>query len=253
MRSQRINALQEYIFEKKFVSLQELCVHFGVSLSTLRRDLEILDGQGLIQKSYGGVAAQPPRQLITPYETRDIINREAKRKIARAAASLVDDGDIIYIDSGSTPMGMVDFLGDGRHVTILTNNVNVIVKAIPFENIEVITLSGTLSRHSYSFTGGYAAKILLRHNINKSFMGTTGISMKNGVTNSQSSEVEIKKTAVEHCQRSFILADSKKIGVISLFTYCPFESIDTIVTEAELPSDYMECLAANQSRVIVAP
>jgi DeoR family myo-inositol catabolism operon transcriptional repressor len=252
MRSQRINSLQEYIFEKNLVSLRDLCDHFGVSLSTLRRDLAALDHQGLIKKTYGGVAAQSTRQLITPYEERDIIHREAKWKIARAAAGLVNNGDIIFIDSGSTAMGIVDFLGSARNVTILTNNINAIVKSLPLDNIRVITLSGLLNRRTRSFTGESAAKILLRYNINKSFMGTTGVSITNGVTNSSSTEVEIKTTAVQRCQQNILLADSSKIGVISLFTYCQFDQVDAIVTEKSLPDPYMERLRKNQATAVIA-
>jgi DeoR family transcriptional regulator, myo-inositol catabolism operon repressor len=182
------------LLRRKLASLQELCDHFGVSLSTLRRDLTSVEQRGLIRKTCGGVAAQPTRQLVTPYEERDIINRAAKQKIARAAAAgRVDDGDIIFIDFGSTVMGMIDFLEQARGVTILTNNINIIVKAIHMENIQIITLPGVLNRQTYSFAGESAANILTNYNINKSLMGTTGISISNGVTNSSSTEVEIKK------------------------------------------------------------
>jgi DeoR family myo-inositol catabolism operon transcriptional repressor len=252
MRSQRLNSLQEYIFEKKLVSLPELCDHFGVSLSTLRRDLVSLEQRGLIKKTYGGVAAQPARQLITPYESRNIINREAKLRIAQAAAGLVNDGDIIYIDSGSTVMAMVDFLEKSQGVTILTNNLNVIVRAVHMENIQVISLSGTLNRQVYSFTGDSAAKILARYNINKSFMGCTGISLTNGVTNSSATEVEIKRTAIERSPHNILLLDSSKVGVISLFTYCSLEDLHVVVTDKELPEEYTARFARTDAKILVA-
>lgn len=248
----RLDKLQEYIFEKNSVSLKELCSVFGISLVTLRRDLTLLENQGIIKKTYGGVVCQSLRHIVTPYEERNIINIEGKRDIARIAASLIEPGDIIFIDSGSTNMFLVEYISKIENITVLTNNMSIIAQAILMDNIQLITLSGIFNKTSKSFIGEHSAQILMEYNITKSFLGSTGISITNGITNSISAEKEIKKLAAENSQTSIVLVDYNKIDVVSLFTYSKLEDIDILITDRPLAKNYEIYLRENNVKVIIA-
>ena len=130
MRSQRIAEIENYIYEHKTVSLDRLCQVFQVSKNTIRRDVEEIIKNPDIVKTYGGVMLNgQTKKMLVSFSERTISHQDAKKSIARRAASFVEDGDSIFIDSGPTPLYMLDYLQD-RNITILTNNIEVIVRAM---------------------------------------------------------------------------------------------------------------------------
>lgn len=251
MRSQRIEEIRKYIYENKTVTLDEICKNFQVSKSTLRRDLNSILQSSDIKKIYGGVTAIPKRGLVS-FEERNISNLEVKRKIAAAAAGLIQENDIIFIDSGTTTLPIIDFIKEKKNITILTNNVEIILHAIPYENINIISLSGTLSRKTLSFTGASAVQVLQNYNISKAFMATTGFSIANGVTNSSPSESDIKRAVVQRSQNVCLLADNSKCNIVSLITYCGLEKINTLVTDVYPQKEICNFMHNNGNEILIA-
>lgn len=251
MRSQRIEEIKKYIYENKTVTLDEICKNFQVSKSTLRRDLDTILQSGDIKKIYGGVTALPKRGLVS-FEERNISHLEVKRRIAATAAKLIQENDIIFIDSGTTTLPIIDFIKDMRNITVLTNNVEIIMHAIPYENINIISLSGTLNRKTLSFTGTSAVQVLQNYNISKAFMATTGFSIANGVTNSSALESDIKRAVVQRSQNVNLLADSSKCNVISLITYCGLDKINTLVTDKKPTKEICNFMHNNGSEILIA-
>lgn len=251
MRTQRIEKIKSYIYENKTVTLDQICDQFQVSKSTLRRDLDSILQVSDIKKIYGGVTALPKKGLIS-FEERNISNLDAKRRIAAAAADLVQDGDIIFIDSGTTTLQIMESIKDKQDITVLTNNVELILRAIPYDNINIISLSGALNRKTFSFTGASAAQVLQNYNISKAFMAATGFSIASGISNSSPEESDIKRMAVQRSQQVCLLADSSKCGVVSLITYCEPDRLDILITSAELPKDYQDFFKKCGVRIIVA-
>lgn len=251
MRPQRIEEIKDYIYENKTVTLDQICKNFKISKSTIRRDLnEILAG-GDIKKIYGGVTVLPEKEL-TSFEERNISNLNVKERIAAAAAELVEDGDIIFIDSGTTTLPIIDHIGNKKEVTILTNNVEIIIRAIPYSNINIISLSGTLNRKTLSFTGSSAAQVLQTYNISKAFMAATGFSIASGCTNSSPLESDVKRMAVQRSQQVYLLADRSKCGVVSLITYCNLSKVNTLVTDEYPPKDVCSYIEEHGGRILIA-
>ena len=251
MRSKRIEEIKNYIYTNKTVTLDQLCSEFEVSMSTLRRDLEEVLQEKDIKKIYGGVTTTQKKGLIS-FDERNIANRELKERIAAKAASLVENGDIIFIDSGTTTLHMIEAMKDKSDITILTNNIEIIIQAIPYENINIISLSGTLSRKTLSFTGTMAAQVLQNYNISKAFMASTGFSIENGITNSSPLETEVKQMAVQRSRQTYLLADSTKSGVISLMTYCTLDKLDALITDALPAKDICDFMERHGTRIILA-
>lgn len=251
MRSQRIEDIKEYIYQNKTVTLDQICDHFQVSKSTLRRDLASILQSSDIKKIYGGVTALPKKELVS-FEERNISNLDSKRRIAKTAAAYVQDDDIIFIDSGTTTLPIIDFIKDKVNITILTNNVEIILQAIPYNNINIISLSGTLNRKTLSFTGSSAALVLQNYNISKAFMASTGFSIASGLTNSSPSESDIKRMAVQRSQQIYLLADSGKCGNVSLITYCDLNKVDVLITDAELSQEYSDYFKKFGNQIVIA-
>lgn len=231
MRSQRITEIEQYIYIHQAVTLDELCDVFQVSKNTIRRDIEIIIQNPDIVKTYGGVKinSQSPKTLVS-FTERSIKHQETKRMIAAKAASFVEDGDSIFIDSGTTTMYMLEHLKD-KQITLLTNNLEVMIQAMPYNNINLISLSGSLNRKTLSLTGNSAAKVLSTYNIKHAFMAATGFTMENGATNSSPEETCIKEMAVQKSQNRYLLADSSKYGIVSLLTYAPLDAFTGIITD----------------------
>nr|WP_122012909.1 DeoR/GlpR family DNA-binding transcription regulator [Maliibacterium massiliense] len=251
MRTKRIEQVEEYIIQHKTVTIDTLCEVFDVSKNTIRRDLDELAVRGTIKKIYGGVTANASKELLS-FDERNITNMSAKLRIARRASEFVRDGDIVFIDSGTTPLGLVDCIKDRKGLSIFTNSLEVISRAIPYENLDVITLSGTLIRKTYSFAGLDAANVLRNYNITKCFMAATGISLQNGVTNSSPMECEVKKMAVQKSNHVYLLADHTKFDNVSLMTYCSVSDVHTVITDAVPPQKFMDYFKEHEIELIVA-
>lgn len=250
MRTKRIEDIKKYIYDNKTITLDQICDKFEISKSTLRRDLEAILSEGNIKKIYGGVTALPQRELIS-FDERNIAHLAEKKKIATSAAQLVENGDIIFIDSGTTTVHIIDLLKSKKNITVVTNNVAAILSGISYNNINIITLSGTLDRKTLSFTGSYGSQILKNFNIGKAFMASTGFSVASGVTNSSPLETDIKQAAVERSQQVYLLADSSKCDVVALITYCGLDKIDALITEAEPSKEVRDFMASHKKQIIV--
>lgn len=250
MNNSRLEEISLYIKERKKVSLDELCIKFSISLSTLRRDLKKLEDTGSIQKIYGGVKTRTQREL-TPLSTRIDINHTGKFKIARHAASSIVDGDIIFLDSGSTAGAMAQFLARPNNLTVVTNNILVIEKVIHFPKIHLITLSGLYNRNTFSFVGDEVAPMLRHYNISKAFMGTTGFSPTSGITHSTQLEASVKRCAVNIAQNVYLLADHLKFDAFAPYTYCTLDDIDKLYTDAPLSEDYAKLCQKHHTEVII--
>ena len=234
MKADRMLEMERYILNQGAATMDELRLHFDVSMNTVRRDVAELLKRGTVEKVYGGVCARKNEQALTPYEVRRRGSEDAKVAIGKRAAELVSDGDIIFIDSGTTTLHMIDFLADKRDLTIITNNLEAINRALPYENITIIALPGQVRRKTHSFTGDDAVRYLRRFNVRIAFMAATGLS-SHGVTNSSPMEYEIKKCAVESAETTVLLISHTKFGVTGLMTFAQLEDFDCLVTD-EAPS-----------------
>jgi len=249
IKEKRIKKIQEYVIEHQSVSLDELITVFEVSKNTIRRDIQELVDRGELKKVYGGVTTV--RKRLESFQDRKIRNKGQKESIVKRASSYVEDGDIIFIDSGTTTIGLFEFLKE-RQLTIFTNSIDFILRAIPFEHLNVISIGGMLDPKTNSFSNPRSLDLLKDYNIKKAFMASTGISLANGVTNASPLESELKKTIVDRSSEVYLLVDHDKFDKYGLMTYCSLAEIDYLVTD-KLPSNsYQEYARNNGIQLIIA-
>lgn len=241
MRTKRIDLIENYIEQEKSVSLDTLCDKFGVSKNTIRRDIEDLVTRGAVQKVYGGVISTQhvSDARLLPYEQRNTVLSTEKEAIAKKAASFVENGDVIYIDTGTTCLNMVDCLSH-INCTIITNSLQICLKAVPYPNLQVICLPGILNRDTLSFVGSEIPAYLKTFNITKAFMASTGVTIENGLTNASAEEYVVKKAVIQNSRTHFLLSDHTKFGKFALMTYCRMNEIQHIVTDMPLGDEYEE-------------
>ena len=254
LKTKRIERIQDYIFEHQTVSLDELTTVFNVSKNTIRRDVQELVERGKIKKVYGGVAVNDVNDAHAPLESfnkRQTRNQEQKEIIAKAAADLVEDGDIIYIDSGTTTLEMVEYL-QTKQVTVITNNLDFITHSLPYPNLNVISTGGVVNRETKSFVSFKNTDLLKAYNINKAFMASTGISIENGVTHSSPLESEIKQAVVKRSSKVYLMVDQHKFDKYALITYCGLNEIDYIITNTDPSEDYQEYAKNHNIELVIS-
>lgn len=251
MRNTRLEEMEKYILQNDSVSMDQLCEQFNVSMITVRRDIAQLQRKGTIEKIYGGVTARKG-ETLTPFDVRNISNRDAKTAIGRRAAELVHDEDIIFLDSGTTALHVLDNLSALHNVTIVTHSLQAMLAALPYQNINVISLPGQLYRRTSSFTGLDAIRFLKNYNITVAFMGASACSLEHGVSNTSPLEYEIKMTAMQRAARSVLLLDSEKFGRAALLTYAQIADFDTIITERMPAPDYVRACREAHTELLIA-
>ncbi|EUJ41908.1 DeoR/GlpR family DNA-binding transcription regulator [Brochothrix campestris] len=252
MRAKRLVALNYYIQQRKSVSLDELCSHFKVSKNTIRRDINLIIANGTIEKVYGGVKSLVNSELVT-FEHRHITNHDSKEAIATTAASLIEDGDFIFIDSGTTTVGLIEQLPPTIQLTILTNSLDIINVGATFQNIRLLLVGNTYKAETRSFVGLNMTRMISKYNITKAFMAASAVSIENGLTNSDLMEYDIKRTIVSRATTTYLLADYSKFNKATLLTYADFEEINVLITDKPLPPGYQHFCDAHQITVITSP
>ncbi len=253
MKASRILNMEKYILEQEAVSMEELQDRFGMSANTVRRDISELIARGTAEKVYGGVRARhsgQPLQPMTPYDVRKDTNEADKRRIGHAAARLVEDGDIIFLDSGTTTPQMIACLGERRDVTVITHNLEALVRALPYANLHVIALPGELRRQTDSLVGSDSVQALRRYNLRKAFIGARGV-LANGPTSSSTQEYDIKQAAVELSEQAYLLADRTKFGVAGMRTFAALERFAAVVTDALPEEPYRSLLEEKNVRILL--
>ena len=222
----------ELVRENGDVTVNHLAEQFQVSPLTIRRDLQYLEDHKLLERFYGGArnSAEAGADLS---ENKKQLRRE---RIARYAASLVEDGDSIFINTSSTALAMLKYI-TSRNVTVITNNGNIINEKNP-SHATIILLGGELRYVKGAMVGDFAMNNLTQVTARKSFMGCGGICPDTGMTAELLNEVNLNQAMFERVSKgSYILADSTKFGKKSGFVSCPAEQIENIITDADAPTE----------------
>lgn len=248
MKEKRYELIKQYILQKNHVTLKELEDEFNVSMNTIRRDVNKILEDSRFEKVYGGVSVK--KNTLVNFEDRNIENKEIKKGIAKAAADLIQPHDLIYIDSGTTTKYILDYLDDDIDISIITNSLDVIVKAEKFKNIPIFLIGHVFKKSTRSFVGVESDELTAKYNISKAFMAATAVSMQSGLMNSDVMEYEIKKQAIEKANNVFLLADAEKFDKSTLLTYASLKDIDCMITNKHFNEEYNEFFAENNIKTI---
>ncbi len=242
MRLDRVNEMEQYVLRQGTASLEELSGEFHISLNTVRRDITALLARGHIRKTYGGVAALETPGPI-PMSVRASKNWDAKQAIGKLAAELVEDGQTIFLDSGSTVLAMLPHLAQRKNVTIVTHGLCAMYETSKCPNLKLISLGGLYSPPTNSFVGISALDALDRLSVDTVFMAATGVSLERGLTNTTYLEAEIKHRVVQRGKKVVLLADHSKFDFVSTISFFDFDKLSAVVTDT-LPSPaYLNVIA----------
>lgn len=235
----RFAAILKELTENKSASVGRLCQITGASEATIRRDINALAKQGKINKVYGGaVLSENVFQVDEPdVNTKNRLHQEEKERIAKYAAKLVNDDDVVFIDAGTTTVKMIDYLKDSKAVFV-TNGIDCAKKMMDLE-LKSYVLGGILKHGTGAIVGTIALRELEKYNFTKAFLGINGISEQQGFTTPDTEEAAVKTKAAEQSYLTYILADSSKFSKVSAATVLPLEKA-TIITDFLPDTRYLE-------------
>lgn len=221
----RIRILHE-LKKKEFLSLNNLVELFdGVSESTVRRDLKYLQRDGQIDLIQGGARIRTFSTFDSPIVSRSIVNIEAKDRIARYAASLVNENDVVFIDTGTTTLSLMKYLAN-KKIIIVTTNIWLLNK-LQDSVASCIVSGGEVTKETASISGPQAEETLRQMFFDIAFLGTSGVDPVAGINTGDIREASIKRIVRANSRKTYVLADSSKIGVASM--YKAFEIKDCVI------------------------
>ena len=232
------------------LSVTQICEHFNISEPTVRRDLDTLARQGALQRVHGGAILVRRAAPEEPILRRSHEQETEKEQIGQAAASLVDDGETVFLGSGTTVLQVAHNLA-GRNIIVITNSLPVINLMSGKENISLVALGGMLRDSELSFIGHITEQALSEVRADKVMMGTRAISLEQGLTNDYLPET-LTDRAILNCGRQVIVvADHTKCGIISTAFLAPLTAMHTLVTDRQAGAEFIESLHVQGIQTIV--
>lgn len=227
------------------MSMEQLRQHFGISMNTVRSDVAYLVQTGAVEKIYGGVRVNDHKQ-VPLFASRANIQPVQKLQIAKAAEAFIEDGDIVFIDAGTTTMHLIDCLDDSKHITVVTANLYVVQKAFLHENVKLVVLPGTFNRRTNSASDVSTLEYLSRYQFTKAFMGVSGVSQDGMLNVSTYIEYELKRAALSRSMEGYLLVDSSKFGSTGLMSYGNLTDMHSIITDSGCPEAVRSFCRENQ-------
>ncbi|MDC7220102.1 MAG: DeoR/GlpR family DNA-binding transcription regulator [Spirochaetales bacterium] len=239
--AERQAAIEEYLWKEGFAQVEELSQLLDVSPITIRRDLDLLEKKGLLERSHGGARSPQYLQREALFEEKGKAHREEKAAIGKYVAQLVQPGETIFINSGSTTRYVAAALAGRKDIRIITNNMTILPVLSSTGGPEILVPGGLYRPQSQCLVGEETLAYLRRVFVDRTIMGTDGLDLEKGFTSPVSQEAAVTRIMVEQCQGEVIVAaDSSKIGRVSHFKTVELDDVDLVITDGGLESSLKE-------------
>jgi DeoR family fructose operon transcriptional repressor len=238
LTQERRDLIVALINERNVVTVAELMEEFDASAATIRRDLSALHEEKKIVKVFGGatsIAEQDVNTFEPSVSAKAVLNTQEKEAISKYAASLINDQDFVYIDSGTTTLEMIKYITNTK-AKYITNGI-VHAKKLLEKGLNTMIIGGRCKPTTEAIIGPDCIEGISKYHFTKAFMGTNGISLHAGYTTPDVDEALVKQEAVKHAYVSYILADHTKFGKVSSVTFADIPNC-CIITDREVSKNY---------------
>jgi DeoR family transcriptional regulator of aga operon len=235
------------------VSVMHLSDTLRVSVVTIRNDLELLERQQVLRRIRGGALAVRAARFERPIHLASQAFTEEKQRIAKAASTLVRDGETIMIDAGSTALAFARALSKSLNdVAVVTNALDVAIALADHPGIRVVVTGGTLRGVQRSLTAPFSTLIIEQLNADTAYVSCTGIDLNKGFTTGSWEEAEVEKAMIAAASRCVFLADHSKIGHVGSARVADLKKADLLVTDSDAPPETLRLFEAEGLRVLTA-
>jgi len=238
----RQQSILDYVNNAGSAQIKDLAIELSVSEATVRRDFDEIALSGLVERVHGGIVKANGTAFERIHSEKMQSMLQEKQRIARKAASLVSNGDSLFLDSGSTTFFIAQNLANLTDLTIVTNNLD-IAYSCQFHPTTSLLVTGGVRRDNYSvLIGDVAENMLKSFFVDIAFMGCDAISIENGVYNTNFMELGIKKQIVQCGKRLILVTDSSKFHKKALAKVCDVQELDMVITDTGLDEEAFESL-----------
>ncbi|WP_319590770.1 DeoR/GlpR family DNA-binding transcription regulator [uncultured Draconibacterium sp.] len=249
---QRREKIFNLIREDGHAKVLDLSKIFKVTEVTIRQDLEKLEDEGLVIREHGGAYLKNISANVQNIELLNKENMTEKEAIARKAVEMINDGDTIILDSGTTVTEIAKLISGFKNLTVITNALNIALILGADPEINLILTGGEFKAPTLSLTGQKAADSLEGLHVDKLFLATAGIALKSGLTYPSISDICVKRAMIESADVVYLVADSSKIGKNSFASLGALSLIDYLITDSKINEDYIDLFSSHDVKMIIS-
>lgn len=237
---ERRNSILEKLQSEKRVVVSELSSQYGVSEETIRRDLEKLENDGLVIKSYGGAVLNEHSVFDLPFNVRKNKQIVEKQQIAELLAKIVRDGEAIMLDASSTSVYIAKKLKEKKKLTVITNSVEVLVELYDMSEWNVISTGGVSRQKSFALVGAHTDELISSYHVDKAIISCKGLDIKGGFTDADELNANCKRRMLRAAKERILTVDSSKFGEVAFKKIAEWADITTIVTDQKPEKIYLD-------------
>ena len=239
-KTERQRELMNILKEEKnggFVSIHRLARQMFASEATIRRDLRELEAQNAIKRAYGGVALMEYLNQNIPLPLREQTHHPEKVEAARRAASVVRDGDVLFLDGASTTLEMIPFLAERKDLTVITNAASA-ADRLGELGIRTYCTGGLLTPSSQAYTGRFAEEMIRSFHADAMFFSSAGISPEGEITDYSDEETRLRRVMLLQAARRYFLFDTSKFGKVFCYSVCSVAQLSGVFSNGAIPEEW---------------
>lgn len=251
LAAERQRKILQEVKNKRAAKIFELSQLFNVSEMTIRRDLEKLNSEGVLQRTYGGALALEKMALEPTFQEKDSINMEEKQRIGIAAASMINEGDTVFLSTGTTTMQIIKNLVNKKNVTVMTNSLNNAFELSKLSGIRLLVVGGELRERSFAMVGTPAKQSLQGLYVDKLFLGVNGFSLKYGLTTPNLAEAEICQWMIKIAKEVIVVADHSKFESVTFAQIADIDCVNRLITDSGVDKEFVKQLQDKDIEVII--
>ncbi len=253
LQAERQDQILEILRRDLTIRGSHLSELLGVSEMTIRRDLDLLEKQGLLERTHGGAVLKQERLIDKfQYHSSSRENPREKRRIAARASAMIEPDDTIYIGEGFTVTQVIRHVKPNMHFTIFTNNLGVISE-MKHTAAELVLLAGTYNPATHALAGPLTMEMIRQVNATKVFLGADSLSLSAGLTTANLDIAVIERSMIRHTSgKVIVIADHSKFGRVAEISIAPLKHIDVVITNKKIPSDFQKEFELMGGKIVIA-
>lgn len=232
LAAERQREIVQILNKEGKVIVSDLAIKFNVASATIRRDLDMLNEKYKLIRVHGGAIFPNFSTSFEPqYSEKSVLNHDIKKRIGIVGASLVQDGDTLFLDSGTTAYQVAENLSDKNNLKVLTTDLKIGCLLSSNINIEVIMIGGNVRTNQFNCVGFLTQKIISELNADMCFLALDGFDIERGITVTNIQEAAVKQYMLTSSRRVIAITDHTKLKRISMISVCPISEVDILITD----------------------
>lgn len=248
---QRQQRILEKVDRQQAATVSELGLALKTSHASVRRDLQQLEIAGLLRRTHGGAISNHHAAFEPSIGEKEVSQKREKEAIARLALELIQEGETVMLDAGSTTLEMARQWKHKPGVTVVTNGINVASELARYR-VEVVVIGGSLRARTLAMVGPIAERTLAELHIDRLFLAANGVTIEAGITTPNLAEAQMKRTMIGRSREVVLVADHTKFGKVTFSRVCPLRQVQCVITDAGVPVEYRRAVKKLGGRVLLA-